>query len=163
MNNENSYPIEPTRLQHKSFYMLKYGYYDGKYSKNGKESDCKYLSFGLSQWNPYDMSIKILRHTGEKWSRLSEEIPVHRFIDATILSAKIIFSDDQLKDINVEPGTFLNQENKENLKFTKRSLREKNIFKEFIEGETDDIKVVKERFSKLTDILISLRKEGKIP
>jgi hypothetical protein len=32
-----------------------------------------------------DISAKVWRHTGEKWSRQSEELPLHRVLDLAIL------------------------------------------------------------------------------
>ena len=48
----------------------------------------KGLSLGLAQWNDrgkVDISAKVWRHTGEKWSRQSEELPMHRVLDLAIL------------------------------------------------------------------------------
>jgi len=58
---------------------------DGRYAYN---TDAKGLSLGLAQWNDrgsLDISAKIWRHTGEKWSRQSEELPLHRVLDLAIL------------------------------------------------------------------------------
>ncbi len=49
------------------------------------------LSLGLAQWNDrgkVDISAKIWRYTGEKWSRQSEEMPLHRVIDLALLICK---------------------------------------------------------------------------
>jgi hypothetical protein len=42
----------------------------------------------LAQWNDrgkVDIFAKVWKHTGEKWSRQSEELPLHRVIDLAIL------------------------------------------------------------------------------
>jgi len=42
---------------------------------------------GLAQWNDrgkVDISAKVWRYTGEKWSRQSEELPLHRVLDLAI-------------------------------------------------------------------------------
>jgi hypothetical protein len=52
------------------------------------QSDTKGLSVGLAQWNDrgkIDISAKIWRYTGEKWSRQSEEMPLHRVLDLALL------------------------------------------------------------------------------
>ena len=52
------------------------------------DSDAKGLSLGLAQWNDrgrVDISAKVWRYTGEKWSRQSEELPLHRALDLAIL------------------------------------------------------------------------------
>ena len=46
---------------------------------------------GLAQWNDrgrVDIAAKVWRYTGEKWSRQSEELPLHRVIDLAILIAR---------------------------------------------------------------------------
>lgn len=76
----------PTTLKHKPVIVSdKYENIDGR---KAYSSDAKGLSLGLAQWNDrgkLDISAKIWRHTGEKWSRQSEEMPMHRVIDLAIL------------------------------------------------------------------------------
>lgn len=62
------------------------------------ESDAQGLSLGLAQWNDrgkVDVSAKVWRHTGERWSRQSEELPLHRVLDLAILicRAKLHFDE----------------------------------------------------------------------
>lgn len=75
----------PVTLKHKPVIVSEgYDAVDGRI----KNSDAKGLSLGLAQWNDrgkVDVSAKIWRYTGEKWSRQSEEMPLHRVIDLTIL------------------------------------------------------------------------------
>jgi hypothetical protein len=90
----------PTSLKHKPVIVSEdYDKVDGRYSDN---SDTKGLSVGLAQWNDrgkVDVSAKIWRYTGEKWSRQSEEMPLHRVIDLAILvcRAKQYFHDEAYK------------------------------------------------------------------
>lgn len=74
----------PTTLKHKPVIVSEdYDKIDGRDIK----SDAKGLSVGLAQWNDrgkVDVSAKIWRYTGEKWSRQSEEMPLHRVIDLAI-------------------------------------------------------------------------------
>jgi uncharacterized protein DUF6530 len=76
----------PTELKHKPVIVSEeYEKIDGRLAP---ESDAKGLSLGLAQWNErgnVDISAKIWRHTGGKWSRQSEEMPLHRVLDLTIL------------------------------------------------------------------------------
>ena len=76
----------PTTLKHKPVIVAdNYQNIDGRLAYN---SDTKGLSLGLAQWNDrgnIDISAKIWRHTGDKWSRQSEEMPLHRAIDLVIL------------------------------------------------------------------------------
>lgn len=76
----------PTTLKHKPVIVVdNYENIDGRSAYN---SDAKGLSLGLAQWNDrgkVDISAKVWRYTGEKWSRQSEELPLHRVIDLAIL------------------------------------------------------------------------------
>lgn len=86
----------PTGLKHKPVIVVEdYENVDGR--KSGK-TDTKGLSLGLAQWNDrgkVDISAKVWRHTGEKWSRQSEEMPLHKVLDLAILicSAKLHFKE----------------------------------------------------------------------
>ncbi len=75
----------PTTLKHKPVIVSEdYDKIDGRI----QNSDAKGLSIGLAQWNDrgkIDISAKVWRYTGEKWSRQSEEMPLHRVIDLAIL------------------------------------------------------------------------------
>jgi hypothetical protein len=76
----------PTTLKHKPVIVVEnYSEVDGK---SAYDSDAKGLSVGLAQWNDrgtVDVSAKVWRHTGEKWSRQSEELPLNRVLDLAIL------------------------------------------------------------------------------
>lgn len=78
----------PTTLKHKPVIVVEdYDRMDSDYI----DSDAKGLSLGLAQWNDrgkVEISAKVWRYTGEKWSRQSEELPLHRVLDLAILIAK---------------------------------------------------------------------------
>ncbi|MFC1489675.1 DUF6530 family protein [Candidatus Latescibacterota bacterium] len=90
----------PTELKHKPVIISDdYDLIDGR---NARDTDAKGLSVGLAQWNDrgkIDISAKIWRHTGEKWSRQSEEMPLHRVLDLAILicRTKLVFLDRHKK------------------------------------------------------------------
>jgi hypothetical protein len=96
----------PTTLKHKPVIVSEdYDKIDGRI----QNSDTKGLSLGLAQWNDrgkVDISAKVWRYTGEKWSRQSEEMPLHRVIDLAIFlcRTKQYFGDayryDKLYDEN---------------------------------------------------------------
>lgn len=79
----------PTTLKHKPVIVSEnYENVDGRYAFN---TDAKGLSLGLAQWNDrgkVDISAKVWRYTGEKWSRQSEELPLHRVLDLAILTCR---------------------------------------------------------------------------
>ena len=79
----------PTALRHKPVIVAEdYEHVDGR---NAYQTDTKGLSLGLAQWNDrgkVDISAKVWRYTGEKWSRQSEELPLHRVLDLAILTCR---------------------------------------------------------------------------
>lgn len=79
----------PVSLKHKPVIVVEnYEQVDGR---RAYDSDAKGLSLGLAQWNDrgnVEISAKVWRHTGEKWSRQSEELPLHRVLDLAILVCK---------------------------------------------------------------------------
>ena len=87
----------PTNLKHKPVIVAEdYEHIDGRTAYG---SDAKGLSLGLAQWNDrgkVDISAKVWRYTGEKWSRQSEELPLHRVLDLAILAcrARLYFRDE---------------------------------------------------------------------
>ena len=76
----------PTTLKHKPVIVCEnYAQIDGRLAYR---SDAQGLSLGLAQWNDrghVDVSAKVWRYTGNKWSRQSEELPLHRVLDLAIL------------------------------------------------------------------------------
>lgn len=79
----------PKTLKHKPVIVSEdYENIDGCKAYN---TDAKGLSLGLAQWNDrgkLDISAKVWRYTGEKWSRQSEELPMHRVLDLAILTCR---------------------------------------------------------------------------
>ncbi len=76
----------PVTLKHKPVLVSEnYANVDGR---TAYHTDAQGLSLGLAQWNDrgkVDISAKVWRYTGEKWSRQSEEMPLHRVLDLAIL------------------------------------------------------------------------------
>ncbi|CNL94370.1 TPA: DUF6530 family protein [Yersinia enterocolitica] len=84
----------PTHLKHKPIIEIEnYDRIDGPYAE---DTDAMGLSVGIAQWNAAgltDLSAKVWRNTGEKWSRQSEELPLHRAIDlATLVCVAMDYS-----------------------------------------------------------------------
>jgi len=77
----------PVELKHKPIIISEdYNLIDGR--NDPKKTDAQGLSIGLAQWNQrgnVDISAKVWRWTGKKWSRQSEEMPLHRVLDLAIL------------------------------------------------------------------------------
>lgn len=75
---------------------------DGMYKES---TDVKALSLGWAQYNHEDVSMKVWRHTGERWSRQSEELPIHRNLDLTLLFLDVLFGNP------INPDSFLTKRN----------------------------------------------------
>ena len=98
----------PSYLKHKPIIVV--NGYDEHDAHFANDTDARALSIGIAQYDDYnddnnkDISLKVWRHTGKKWSRQSEELPIHRCIDLNIL-----FLDSLLYSIeNKYPDTSLN-------------------------------------------------------
>lgn len=95
----------PTHLKHEPVFGLEgYNKMDGIYAGRGSDAPC--LSIGIAQWNQrgsQDISAKVWRNSGSEandykdgsWSRMSEELPLHRNIDLTIFICEVM---DMLKN-----------------------------------------------------------------
>lgn len=84
----------PVHLKHKPIIQVdNYDRIDGPYAD---DTDAKGLSIGIAQWNGpghTELSAKVWRNTGNKWSRQSEELPLHRVIDlATLICITMDYS-----------------------------------------------------------------------
>ena len=83
----------PTWLAHKPIVACRYG--NGFGDDSG---DAKYLSVGRAQYDQQCVSVKVFRHSGERWSRQSEEIPIHRlgYLMQMFLSTVRLLQSEQL-------------------------------------------------------------------
>lgn len=147
---------EPHGLKHKPIFLLPYANYDGS---DPNETDCLFLSLGWAQYDPRSASLKAFRHTGSKWSRQSEEVPLHRAVDLVILLARAIRSMAglHLHTINFPPGTFENQSSGLLIQAGATSLTEDEAFSREITRE-----LVGRRLGKLREVLNELHDTGAI-
>jgi hypothetical protein len=81
----------PKHLSHKP--IISVNNYDKIDAQYANKTDAKALSIGQAQYDEDEISLKIWRHTGEKWSRESEEMPLHRNIDLNILLIGALLTD----------------------------------------------------------------------
>ena len=95
----------PKNLKHKPILgVCNYDKEDGPFAGN---TDAMHISIGKAQWNNEEFSAKVFRkYPGKKWSRQSEELPLHRVFDLAIL----ILSVHLQKKGNDVQKTFLNEE-----------------------------------------------------
>ncbi len=91
----------PEHLKHKPIIAVNdYNELDGKYSPN---TDAQSLSIGIAQYDDNEVSAKVFRLVNDRWSRQSEELPIHRVLDLTIL---IIASMKRKDSLNESISTF---------------------------------------------------------
>lgn len=144
----------PTNLAHKPIFTVEnYNLVDGYY--NPQTTDGKGLSIGIAQWSDRyntEISAKVWRHTGEKWSRQSEELPLHRVLDLAILICSVAsYVKERTKDqsLNVQ-GHDLPVEVASD-RYTSHDI---NILAEFLEKHHTEI--LDSRFKELANKLKSL-------
>lgn len=78
----------PTHLTHKPITAIdNYSQHDGIYKHH---TDAQSLSIGEAQYNREEISAKVFRYVNGKWSRQSEELPLHRVFDLSITALKSI-------------------------------------------------------------------------
>ena len=140
----------PVTLKHKPVIVSEnYENIDGRYAY---DSDAKGLSLGLAQWNDrgnVDISAKVWRHTGEKWSRQSEELPIHRVLDLAILICRS-------KQYFREAYRYENFYDKENTVIDRVGLQGDAMTVEFCTDNTmleDDIKLFLQALSKDDELI----------
>ena len=140
----------PVTLKHKPVIVSEnYENIDGRYAY---DSDAKGLSLGLAQWNDrgnVDISAKVWRHTGEKWSRQSEQLPIHRVLDLAILVCRS-------KQYFREAYRYENFYDKENTVIDRVGLQGDAMTVEFCTDNTmleDDIKLFLQALSKDDELI----------
>ena len=82
----------PTHLKHQPIIGINnYDQVDGKYAS---DTDAMALTLGNAQWDHNDLSAKVWRKEPTKWSRQSEELPLHRVIDLATLIVSVLTEGD---------------------------------------------------------------------
>jgi hypothetical protein len=129
----------PTHLKHKPIIVVNdYEKIDSIYAN---KSDVKALSIGEAQYDNNQISLKVWRHTGKKWSRQNEEIPIHRSIDLTILLIGSLLTDISAK----YPTTSLREEIiNENKVLDIQNYYKKN--ENFLKPRLEELKSVLDKF-----------------
>ena len=117
----------PNHLSHKPILKLEdYSKLDGRFAN---QTDAEGLSIGLAQWSnatEMDLSAKVWRYTGKKWSRQSEELPLYRVLDlASLLCAAMSYvKTGDLPDDKSFPLTWA--ENSELMDILKEGIAKEN-------------------------------------
>lgn len=150
----------PYNLQHRSVYALPYEHFDGPFAS---DTDARFISVGLAQWNQGEVSVKVLRfaNNGGKWTRQSEELPLHRVVDAALFLAKALFTADTVDgSVTLPTGMFEGQESE--LVITREDVGGlARNFDRFLRDEEIGSRL-KARYRALYDALDDLVKDGKL-
>lgn len=89
----------PKNLTHKPIIVVEdYDKIDGYFAN---DTDAKGLSLGQSTWDYNDISVKVWRHPDKRWSRQSEELPIHRVLDLSILALSSSLLIDSKKEKSI--------------------------------------------------------------
>ncbi len=147
---------KPEGVAHKPLYLLPYALRDGKYTSYPTGTDAQYLDIGFSQWDPNDLSAKVWRHTAGKWSRQSEEIPIHRVFDLAQFALQVLVHRDPFGAVTIPANVFEAQSdeitlNEESIKFPP-SVRIRNVFN-YLGHNPDEVERLNNRLKTLRDQL----------
>jgi len=136
-------------------FALPYQAFDGPYVPN---TDVQFVTVGIAQYDPDEISVKTMRHTGTKWTRQAEELPLHRPIDMTLFLAKVIF-DAPLGTVHLASGTLQHQTS--GIDITKESL---NVGESasYVAAAAKCQPILKDRLNALLEVLKDLKSRGKI-
>lgn len=138
----------PTHLEHKPILAIRdYNEMDGK--RDPAKTDAQHLSIGVSQWSQQEISLKVWRHSGTRWSRQSEELPLHRAIDLVSLLGSALY---ETKMGNVKLDTMLS----EKLTFIPEGQKLQSSMEQYFK---DNENLLKERLNNLMNVLEHLKKE----
>ncbi len=118
----------PNNPKHKSIIVVDdYATRDGKYANN---TDAVSLSIGLAQWDndENEISGKVFRRKNGTWIRSSEELPLHRILDLSILTISSFIISDTNNESN-KASESLNEEiiNQDNIHFIQEQLISDNV------------------------------------
>ncbi|NMC99905.1 MAG: hypothetical protein GYA62_09305 [Bacteroidales bacterium] len=121
----------PKHLSHKP--IISVNDYDKIDALYADKTDVKALSIGRAQYDYDQISLKVWRHTDEKWSRQSEELPIHRNLDLSILFLAALSTDitahypqSNLREVidNESEVQIIKEYYEENRKFIEPRLKE---------------------------------------
>lgn len=145
----------PQHLDHKPVFALPYEAFDGP---DAGDTDVRFISVGIAQYDPDETSIKTMRYTGTKWTRQAEELPLHRPIDMTLFLAKTIF-DAEGGAVGIPKGTFPRQTSDITVTREQRNFGENASF----DAAVAKIRpALQERLNTLLQVLSELKRDGKI-
>lgn len=85
----------------KHYPLVSVDHYDPMDGQYANDTDAKALSIGYAQYNKpglspeqREISLKVWRMGDRGWSRMSEELPIHRNLDLTILLLNVLLGEE---------------------------------------------------------------------
>jgi hypothetical protein len=146
---------DPRGLRHRPLVLLHYAAHDGFYPAD--RTDCRYISVGWAQYDPRQLSVKTFRHTGDRWSRQSEELPLHRCLDAALLIAAAVDQVPQGDVVRLSADVLERQPEATVVRVETDTDPEKEAFEQKLADP-----LLLRRLGKLADALEGLRRAGRI-
>lgn len=144
----------PQHLAHRPFYAFPYQAFDVLFDPT--TTDMRFLSVGIAQYDEEEVSLKVFRHSGNRWTRQSEELPLHRVIDAANFLARVLYDADH-GSLELPAGTFARQEDAIQITPESRTFGERATFKRFLEEHEG---MLAERFNALYATLKEMKERG---
>ncbi|WP_375404487.1 DUF6530 family protein [uncultured Sphingomonas sp.] len=141
----------PHQIAHSPVYGLPYNAHDPDREGN---SDAHWLTIGWAQWDEDEAAAKVVRHSGERWSRQSEEVPVSRLVDLTTLLAKVY--QGNADQITFEADFFENQPEEVTIKA--KSSRSREALAAALHRDPK----LRRRLANLADVMIALREARQV-
>jgi Family of unknown function (DUF6530) len=139
----------PDQIAHTPVYVMPYFSHD---PDRENDTDAQFITLGWSQWDSDEPSAKVVRYSGKRWSRQSEELPLSRLVDLTMLTALAL--ENGGKFTHVDKGTFESQSAPEEIAYG--SKRDRVALVDHL--KSDD--TLKRRFQKLYKVLQSIEANG---
>ena len=139
----------PDQIQHSPVFVVPYFGHDPNRENN---TDAQFISLGWSQWDGDEPAAKVVRHSGERWSRQSEELPLARLVDLAILTALALSEGSSFTKI--EKDVFENQTSSIDVAYGSKRNRA------YLSDTLKSDEALKRRFRELYRILKSVDKAG---
>ena len=146
----------PEHLEHKPVFSIPYREFDGIHAGN---TDARFLSIGLAQYDEDCVSAKTMRHIRGRWSRQAEELPLHRAVDLTLFMAEVLFGTVGGRT-TIPVNTFDNQDVELPVERNpNRSTDENNRFDNFLVQHGEQLR---KRLAELLKVLNRLDDNGRL-
>lgn len=132
----------PKHLSHKPIVSVNdYESVESFYAGTG--TDVGALSIGRAQYDADQISLKVWRHTGKRWSRQSKELPIHRNLDLSILFVDSLLLEKQSQSILSRSSDKLTIDDYDGLKDIRHYYNTNELF---LEPRLKELKDILEKF-----------------